>query len=338
MRIYFLTTLAAVLLLTAAAFPQIDSICADVGIAPGLDSPFAHVPYVYGQVTLKGFDPANKAPKVMVIFQEGTQTPNKFSPGRSGNYCFRRGGSGGTLAIEVDGIEVARRALLSSSGSQQREDFEIEASGGQRSNAPSVVSAKYARSPNSQTVELYAKLAEAERIKDVPQAIQVVSEIVTKDAADYIAWAKLGSLYFGQDKFAEADAAFRKSLELRVDYVPAWVLVGQMRVAQKQFPTAVEIFKHAVELEPGSPTIYRLLGESYLQAKQGNLAVEALDKALNLDPVGMAECHLLKAHLYELAGAKNLATKEYKAFLAKVPQHPDRKKIEKYIKDNPDQP
>jgi len=114
------------------------------------------------------------------------------------------------------------------------------------------------------------------------------------------------------------------------------VNVGQMRVAQKQYPAAVEIFKHAVELEPDSATIHRLLGEAYLQAKQGSLAVQALDKAIQLDPLGMAECHLLKAHLYELAGGKNLAAKEYRTFLEKVPQYPDRKKLEKFIKDNPE--
>ena len=50
----------------------------------------------------------------------------------------------------------------------------------------------------------------------------------------------------------------------------------------------------------------------------------------------MAECHLQLAHLYELAGAKKLAAHEYALFMAKVPDHPDRKKFEKYIKDNPE--
>jgi regulator of sirC expression with transglutaminase-like and TPR domain len=82
--------------------------------------------------------------------------------------------------------------------------------------------------------------------------------------------------------------------------------------------------------------IYRMLGEAYLQAKKGSLGIEALDRALNLDPVGMAECHLTKAHLYELAGAKQFASHEYKLFLEKVPQYPERKKLEKYIKENPE--
>jgi len=323
------------LLLTVAGYAQIDAICADAGINPGLDSPFAHVPYVYGQITLKGFDPAKKAPKVTVIFQEGQQSPNRFMVGRSGNYCFKRTAASATISVEVDGLELARRSLLASSGPQQREDFEIEATGAQRLSSASVVSAKYARSPNPQTVDLYSRLAEADRNKDVPQAVKIVNEIVQKDAADYVAWTRLGSLYFGQDKFPEADAVFRKALEQRIDYLPAWVNVGQLRVAQKQFAAAVEIFKHALELEPSSPALYRLLGEAYLQNRQGTLGVEALDKAIELDPSGQAEAHLLKAHLYELAGAKQLAAKEYKAFLDKVPQYADRKKLEKFIKDNP---
>lgn len=336
-RIGLLQSLILLVVFASAGNGQIDDICADAGISPGLDSPFAHVPYVYGRVALKGFDPAKKPPKVTVVFQDGPLSPNRFMLGRSGNYCFRRASSSGTIAVEVDGLEVARRSLLASSGTQQREDFEIEAAAGQRSTPPSVISTKNVRSPNPQTAELYTKLAQAERSKDVPQAILIANEITSKDSADYIAWAKLGSLYFGEDKFPEANAAFRKSLEQRIDYVPAWVNVGQLRMAQKQFEAAIEIFKHAATLEPSSPTIYRLLGEAHLQAKQGTLAVQALDRAIELDPIGMAECHLLKAHLFELAGAKQLATKEYKAFLKKVPQYPERKKLEKFIKENPEE-
>ena len=335
----FSIALRSLILLAAlalAASGQIDSICADAGISPGLDSPFAHVPYVYGRVTVKGFDPAKKAPKVIVILNDGAQSPNRFMIGNSGNYCFRRSSSNAVIVVEVDGLEVARRTLAGFGGSQQREDFEIEASGDQRSSPAAVVSAKYARSPNPATVDLYKKAADAEQVKDIATAIRTFSEITIRDSGDYIAWAKLGLLYFGQEKFPEADNAFRKSLEQRIDYLPAWISVGQLRVAQKQYEAAAEIFKHAAELEPTSPMIYRLLGEAYLQAKKGSLGIEALDRALNLDPVGMAECHLTKAHLYELAGAKQFASHEYKLFLEKVPQYPERKKLEKYIKENPE--
>lgn len=331
--IIILVLLAATLIIPATA--QIDSICAEAGITTSLDSPFANVPYVYGQVKLTGFDTSKKPPKVTVTLQDGQQTPNRFFPERSGYYCFRRRSATGTVSVDVDGIEVARRTLTSFGSSQQREDFEINASGNQRSTPPSVVSTKYSRPPDPRTVEIYKRAGEAEATHNTESALKAYKEITDIDPDDYVAWSRIGSINFGQKNYPEADAAFRKTLELKTDYVPAWVNVGQMRTAQKQFAAAAEIFRHAASLEPASPMIYRLMGEAYLQAKQGTLGVEALDKAIELDPVGQAECHLLKAHLYELAGAKKLAVGEYKALLAKVPDHKDRKKFEKFIYENP---
>ena len=159
---------------------------------------------------------------------------------------------------------------------------------------------------------------------------------MTIDPADFIAWAKLGFLYMEKNLLPEAESAFRKSLELKVEYTPVWINVGLIRIAQKRFEAAIEIFKHAAELEPASARTFQLLGEAYLQTRQGTLGAQALNEAIRLDPIGMAECHLQLAHLYQLAGAKNLATREYKIFLTKVPEHPDKKKFEKFIKDNPE--
>jgi hypothetical protein len=49
----------------------------------------------------------------------------------------------------------------------------------------------------------------------------------------------------------------------------------------------------------------------------------------------MAECHLLLARLYDRAGAKDMASREYVLFLQKVPEHPEKQKFDSYIKANP---
>jgi len=231
---------------------------------------------------------------------------------------------------------VARKSLSGFGSSQQREDFEIEASGGQRPTPAAVISTKYARPPNSKTVELYKKTIEAEQKNDRDTAVALLSQIVTIDATDYIAWAKLGSFYFQMNKLDEADKAYRHSLESNVEYAPAWINFGKLRIAQKQFEAAAKILKHAIELEPQSSETFRLLGEAYLQAREGSAAVQALDQAIKLDPVGQAECHLLKAHLYELAGANKLASHEYRLFLTKIPEYKDKAKLERFIKQNPE--
>lgn len=322
-------------ILTYSAFAQVDDFCAEAGLMPSLDSPFAHIPYVYGRVILHGYDAVSRTPRVTVTIVEGQQAGERQRLNQSGTFCFRRRGSSSTLVVEVDGVEIARRTLPASSAIQQREDFEIYAPQSQRPGSPAVVSAKFTRPSNPQTTELYKKAADAESAKDKLKALDLLKQIVALDAADFIGWAKLGSLYFAQKNLTEAEAAFRKSLESKIEYTPAWIYMGQIRVEQKQYLAAAAIFEHAVSLDPKSARAYQLLGEAYLQAKQGTLGVAALNAAIRLDPIAMAECHLQIAHLYHLAGAKQLAAREYKLLLEKVPDHPDKKRLEKFIRDNP---
>lgn len=329
--------LVAFLLPAGSVNAQVDEICAGTGNIPSLDSPFAHIPYVYGKVLLKGFNPNENFPKVTIFLVDGQQSRDQWAVDKTGNYCFKRkNNSGGTLHIEVDGIEAAQKTLPAFGPAQQREDFEIYASQLQKQVPPGVISAKFSHPTNPKTVELYKKTLDAEGAGNPKSAIEFLKEIVSIDPADFIAWAKLGSLYLAQNSLSEAEASFRKSLELKIEYTPAWINMGQIRVAQKQFEASIEIFKHAASLDPTSALAFRLLGEAYLQARQGTLGEQALNAAIKLDPIGMAECHLSLAHLYELAGAKKLATRQYKLFLTKVPNHPDKNKFEKYIKNNPE--
>jgi tetratricopeptide (TPR) repeat protein len=76
------------------------------------------------------------------------------------------------------------------------------------------------------------------------------------------------------------------------------------------------------------------LGECYLQVKKGNQAAFHFNEALRLAPIEKAEARLRLASLYNAAGMKDKAVVEYKAFLEVVKDHPDRAKIEQYIKDN----
>ena len=329
-------SLAFVFLFNVIAQAQADEFCGEFGVMPSLDSPFAAVPYVFGRISLKGYNAGDKFPSVTIVLVDRQQTEKRITVDKSGKYCFKRtGGSGGTLLVEVDGVEAARRPVPSFSAAQVREDFEIFPQHLQKTAPPATVSAKFSHPQNDKTIEIYKKAAEAEQNKDRQAAIRHLKELVKIDPSDFIAWAKLGSLHFEHNSLGEAEAAFRRSIELKLEYTPAWINVGKIRVAQKQFEAAVEILKHATSLDPKSGRAFQLLGEAYLQSKQGTLAVQALNESLRLDPAGMADSHLLLARLYDAAGARHLAAAEFKAFLSKVNDYPERKKLEKYIKDNP---
>ncbi|MBK7803766.1 MAG: tetratricopeptide repeat protein [Pyrinomonadaceae bacterium] len=315
---------------------QADDMCREFGETPSRESGRDNrlVPFVFGRVTQKGTPIVGKQPRITAIYSDSVQPATRQIIGRSGNYCFQKLGSGGTLVIEVDGVEVARKSVFDSTNTKQREDFDIYPPGSPEIVKPGVLNANFARPSNPKTAELYQKAGEAEKAKDTPKAIEIVRAIVAADPEDFIAWAKLGSLYIGEQNLADAETAFKRSFVIRPDYAPAILNLGIISGIKGLVPAAIDYFERAVVADPGSASAYRLLGEAYLQARRGNDGLAALDEALRIDPKGMAECHLMKARLYDLAGAKNLAAAEYKAFLAKVKDHPDRKKFEKYVKEN----
>lgn len=332
-----LLALALLLTLFVIAVPgQVDDVCREFGYTPTLDFQMSKTPYVYGRVAVKGVDPTAPFPSITINFIDPQQVNRRINIDRRGNFCFRRSALGGTLIVEVEGTETARRIVSPVSQAHHREDFELEVMQKQASPQPGVISAKFYRPPNERTTPLYRKVAEAEAAGRTAEAIAVVKEIVTIDREDFIAWSKLGSLYLSQNALKDAEKTFRRALEIRGDYTPALINLGTVAAVQKYYLAAIALFEEAIKSDPNSAQAYRLMGEAYLHNKQGNLGLAALDKALSIDPQGMAECHLLKARLYDLAGHKKLAAAEYKAFLKKVPDHADKVTFEKYVRDNPE--
>ena len=329
-------TIVFVIASTMAASAQVDEICREFGLMATLEAPRLTAPFVYGRVEIVTSEPNAKFPKVSITYTNRSQSPSRVTIGRSGSYCFKiTGGSGGTLTIDINGVEVARRDVSDFGPAQKREDFQVAVPGsGAALAAPGVVSTTFSYPPNEKTSVHYKNAAELERDKDFKGAIAELKKIVEIDPNDFIGWAQLGNLQFGNGEHQDADASYRKALALQPEYTPAWMNVGKLRVAQKQLEAAIEIFKHVAALEPTDARVFRLLGETYLQNKQGTLGAQALNHAIRLDPQGQAECHLQLAHLYQLAGAKELAAEEYKKFLAKVPNHPDKEKFEKFVKEN----
>jgi len=321
---------------TMAASAQIDEICREFGFMATLDAPRLQAPFVYGRVEILTAEPKAKFPKVIITYTNRSQSPSRVTIDRSGSYCFKiTGGSGGTLTIDINGVEVARRDVSEFGPAQKREDFQVAVPGsGAALAAPGVVSTKFSYPHDEKTSVHYKNAAELERDKDFKGAIAELKKIVEIDPNDFIGWTQLGNLQFRNGQPQDADTSYRMALALQPEYTPAWINVGKLRIAQKQLEAAIEIFKHAAALEPGDARTFRLLGEAYLQNKQGTLGAQALNHAIRLDPQGQAECHLQLAHLYQLAGAMDLAAEEYKKFLAKVPNHPEKGKFEKFIKQN----
>ncbi|MBK9153039.1 MAG: tetratricopeptide repeat protein [Chloracidobacterium sp.] len=295
---------------------------------------------VFGRITLRGFERSGKLPKITVTLIDRNRSEHRYTIDRNGNYCFRGiDGGGGQIVVDVEENEIIRRSLPSSTTQlrQHRQDFELNAPD-DRQRPPSTVSARYSYPREGENAALFERAAEAERKKDRGTAVKLLKELVGKDAKDFVAWGRLGSIYFEQSDLKAAEAAYTKALDARPDFGFGMMNLGRIYLVQNKVDAAIEILLRSTQADPTAPRAFQLLGEAYLLAKKGTLGVEALTEAIRLDPVGMAECHLLMARLYDRAGARSWASREYQTFLKKVPDHAEKKKFEKYIKDNPPEP
>lgn len=306
----------------------------DVRSAIGLPIPVG-ASVIWGQVEIKGLKPKEKRPIVTVLLlAEGVEIGRSQLNDQGYYYFLEKARDGAFLVVTVGGTEVGRQPIYSSRG--DRFDMVINWSEGLGADGePGVVSVKDAYAGRSaENSKRFDKASAAAKDKNTGEAIKIFNEIVTADPNDFVAWTELGTLYFGSSKASDAEKAYKKALELKPDFAIALVNLGKLYLSEKKIDPAVETLTKAVAAEPNSPEAHHYLGEAYLQARKGSLAVGHLNKAIELAPVAKAEVHLRLATLYNAAGMKDRAVAEYKAFLGKVKDYPEAKKIEAYIKEN----
>jgi len=240
------------------------------------------------------------------------------------------------LVVEVENNEVARFPLDFSSPfkNEIRQDIEFEWRDSSRTTATGVVSAADKYNRPAKDVAAFDNASEAIEKKHYDQALLLLRQIVETDPNDFQAWERIGTIYFIQKQFDEAERSYKEALKRHPHYALVLISLGRLRIVQKNFDGAAEVLDQAVKIEPASPQANYFLGEAYLQLRKGSKAVVYLYEALKLDPVGMADAHLRLAALYHGAGMKDKAASEYEQFLKKVPDYSDRKKLEAYIAEN----
>ncbi|HJX93867.1 MAG TPA: tetratricopeptide repeat protein [Pyrinomonadaceae bacterium] len=240
------------------------------------------------------------------------------------------------VLIEYEGSELDRFTVDFSSQykSDLQRDIELQANVVSAAAKAAVISAAEKYDRGSKTSSTFSKAKDALKNKQYDEAVTLLRRVVEIDPADFPAWRELGTTYFIQKNYAEAEKAYLQALAKHPDYVIALISLGRLRIVEKNFDGAIEVLSQAIKLEPTSAQANYFLGEAYLQNKKGSLAVGYLNEAIKLDPVGMADAHLRLATLYNAVGMKDKAANEYEQFLKKVPDYPDKKKLEEYVTAN----
>lgn len=293
---------------------------------------------VYGDVKVHSGQASSLAPlnlDISLYLEFGTLVGRQTIPS-NGRYRFNNlSNNKYYIVVEMENTEIARFNvdLTSRLMGDVKQDLEFQLRD-LASAKPGVVSTAeiYPRQPKATT--LFNKATDAVKNKQYDQAISLLREVVEIDAADFPAWTEMGTVYFIQKNYPEAEKAYEQALSKQPEYSVALVSLGRLRLAQKNFDGAIAVLTQAVKSQPASAQANYFLGEAYLQIRKGSMAVGFLNEAIKLDPTGMADAHLRLGTLYNAAGLKDRAAAEYEAFLKKKPDHPDRKKLEQYIAEN----
>jgi tetratricopeptide (TPR) repeat protein len=240
------------------------------------------------------------------------------------------------IVIEYEGTELDRFTIDFSSPvkSDLQKDIELQARAVSEAAKAAVISAADKYDRGSKTSSMFSKAMEARKNKKNDEATTLLAKIVETDPADFQAWYELGTVYFVQKNYAEAEKAYLQAIGKHPDYAVALISLGRLRISQKNYDGAIEVLSQAVKVQPTSAQANFFLGEAYLQNRKGSLAVGYLNEALKLDPVGMADAHLRLGALYNAAGMKDKAAAQYEEFLKVVPDYPERKSLEDYVTAN----
>ncbi len=240
------------------------------------------------------------------------------------------------IAVEAGSQTLGRLKFTvnSTSGGDVRQDLELQWRDNAGTANPGGLSSleSYNRAPENEA--LMKQVSAARSGKNYTEAASLLKKVVGADAKDFEAWTELGNVLFAQGRASDAEPAFRRALEEKPSYAVALLNLGKMQYGQKNYDAAISTLSQLTAAHPGAAEGHRFLGEAYLRIKKGSKAVPELEEAARLDPDNQADAHLSLAALYDAAGVKDRAAAEYEKFLAQKPNYPDKKKLEKYIRDN----
>jgi tetratricopeptide (TPR) repeat protein len=296
---------------------------------------------IFGDVRVTSDNDAIVPKEVMLILR---RVPDgeiaRQSVSSRGRYRFNNLKEGEyEILAESDGKEVGRLTqiriggmTLSNSpyGYQNDLEFRLRSAAAQPTNV-GVISAADVYDRPASTRALFVKAEGAVAKKKLDDATTLLKQVVETDKADFQAWTALGSIYFAQQKFGDAEEAYQHAITVKPDSPRAQFNMGRVLSSQKKCEQAIDPLTKSVELQPTSGDANYLLGECYLQLKQGSKAIPYLNEAAQM---GRPDAHLRLGWLYNAAGLKDRAAIEYEEYLKKDPHYKERVKLQEYITAN----
>ncbi len=105
-----------------------------------------------------------------------------------------------------------------------------------------------------------------------------------KISADMITARSMGLAYLEENKLVEAEAAFKKLIEIAPDEPLAFANLGLVYTRMGDYEKAETYFESALELAPNDPEIQFNLTELLILTNRGDKAIEILEETLRFNP------------------------------------------------------
>jgi tetratricopeptide (TPR) repeat protein len=134
---------------------------------------------------------------------------------------------------------------------------------------------------------LYAVGFEYDAQGKTDEAIRHYREFIEHAGKDYrvpLAYVLLGRALANQQRFTEAEAAFREVFTMQPNNADAHGGLADVLLAENRFPEAVEAYGKYLRLAPGNAAAYGSLGRAFIGMDRFEDAVRAFDQAVKLAP------------------------------------------------------
>jgi tetratricopeptide (TPR) repeat protein len=125
---------------------------------------------------------------------------------------------------------------------------------------------------------------------NLPKAATLLAGLEKKHPRDAVLTYALGTVYFLQGKYAEAESSLKQSLQIQADQVAASYYLGLTYDAIGRDDQAVAVFRDLLKNHPQHAPAYVKLGGILLRQHQYDEAQQDLERAVSLDPRS-AEAH-----------------------------------------------
>lgn len=120
-------------------------------------------------------------------------------------------------------------------------------------------------------------------LEDTTKAITDYTAAIRVNPENSSLYEKRAQIYYEQDKYALADADYKKMIELKPGDVMGYMGLGRNANAQERWEDAIKQFNYVTKLASDYSSVYAFRAEAYVGLEKWNEATDDLISALSLD-------------------------------------------------------